>query len=156
MNFDNLIEELKEYRREEILFVGLGNRYRGDDGAGLVLLEEIRKHEEFSQSKFIQAGRNPENHLSEIIQLKPGIVIFIDAADFSEEPGSISFLSSEQINLLGISTHAFSIKLIEKFLLNERQMEFRYLAIQPQSKELCEEISIAVSDSIKDFFMLGV
>ena len=156
MNFENLVTELKEFEREKILFVGLGNEYRGDDGAGLVFLEEIKKNEEFASSNFIQAGRNPENHLLEIIRLKPQIVVFIDAAEYSEEPGTISFLSSKQINSLGISTHAFSIKLIEKFLLNEQQMEFRYLCIQPQSTKFREELSEAVSESIKEFFMLGV
>ncbi len=156
MNFNNLVSELRKYKPEKILFVGLGNELRGDDGAGLIFLNEIKKRSEFNKSNFIYAGRNPENYLQQIISFEPQVVVFIDSADLLEEPGTILFLNSEQIDSAGISTHAFSIKLIEKYLLNELNIEFKYICIQPRLMELHNEISSVISKKIEAFFLQGV
>ncbi len=156
MNFNSLVYELKNFDPGKILFVGLGNRLRSDDGAGLVLLQEIKKQKEFGKSNFIFAEKNPENYLQQMISYNPQIVIFVDAVNVSESPGAISFLLSEQIESTGISTHAFSIKLIEEYLLNERQIEFRYLCIQPRSTRFHGKVSPIICQRIQEFFLQGL
>ena len=42
MNFDEFCAAFAEFKNEEIVFVGLGNRWRGDDGVGLLLDCSIR------------------------------------------------------------------------------------------------------------------
>ena len=79
------------------------------------------------------AGRNPENHLQAILNYNPQIVIFIDAAEWNGNPGEIKKFNEDEISHTDFSTHTFSIKMIQEFLLNQRQMDFMFLGIQPFS-----------------------
>lgn len=153
MNFTHLIDRLSRYVNDKIVFVGLGNETRGDDLAGLLFIDSLKKSKCFGESKFINAGKNPENYLHEILEYKPEAVVFIDAADWGGKPGEISFLESDSISNIDFSTHTFSIKLVEQYLLLSIPMDFVYIGIQPGTTEFGSEISFRVSESIKDFFM---
>jgi len=63
MNFMHLTDELSKYYTDKIVFVGLGNELREDDGAGLEFVERLKSEKEFNKSHFIIVGRNPENYL---------------------------------------------------------------------------------------------
>ena len=152
MNFTQLTDRLSKYNSNKIAFVGLGNELRGDDLAGLVFIEALKTKTVFNKSKFIIAGKNPENYLQEILDYNPEAVVFIDAADFLGEPGEISLLESDSLANIDFSTHAYSIKLIEKFLSLNRQIDFIYIGIQPKTTELGKEMSSQVNHAIKEFF----
>ncbi len=152
MNFTQLTDRLSKYNSNKIAFVGLGNELRGDDLAGLVFIEALKTKTVFNKSKFIIAGKNPENYLQEILDYNPEAVVFIDAADFLGEPGEISLLESDLLANIDFSTHAYSIKLIEKFLSLNRQIDFIYIGIQPKTTELGKEMSSQVNHAIKEFF----
>ncbi len=152
MNFIHLINRLSNYVKDKIVFVGLGNETRGDDLAGLLFIDSLKKSNFFSESKFIIAGKNPENYLQETLDYKPEVVVFVDAADWGGRPGEISFLESDSISNIDFSTHTFSIKLVEQYLLLSKQMDFVYIGIQPGTTEFGKEISFQVSQSIKKFF----
>ena len=131
MNFTDFQADLLGYPEEDIVFVGLGNRMRGDDAAGLELLDMIKKSGFFTGSTFISAGTNPENYLQQILAAQPKLVVFLDACDFRDRPGEIRWLDYDEIEKAGISTHAYSMTMIERYLNLERTTECRYLAIQP-------------------------
>ncbi|MEA3499429.1 MAG: hydrogenase maturation protease [Candidatus Marinimicrobia bacterium] len=152
MNFSTLDKLLLKYNKKEIVFVGLGNPDRGDDAAGLILLEELEKITGYSDSTFINAGKNPENHLQQILDHDPKIVIFIDSTESNKEPGTISLIESEKIDNFDFSTHTFSISLIEKYLLNYKKLEIIYIGIQPKLMKYGNEISTAVKNGIQEFF----
>ena len=153
MNFTQLLNRLSKYRNDKIVFVGLGNEIRGDDLAGLVFIDALKTKTVFNKSKFIIAGKNPENFLQEILISNPEVVVFIDAADWGGESGDISFLDSDSIANGDFSTHAYSIKLVEKFLSLSRQMDFVYIGIQPQVTDFGKEMSLKVYHAIKEFFI---
>lgn len=152
MNFTQLTNKLSKYNSNKITFVGLGNELRGDDLAGLVFIDTLRTKTIFNKANFISAGKNPENHLQEILDYNPEAVIFIDAADSGGEPGEISFLDSDSLANIDFSTHAYSIKLIEKFLSFNNQIDFIYIGIQPKTTELGKEMSSQVNHAIKKYF----
>lgn len=152
MNFSTLDKLLLKYNKKEIVFVGLGNPDRGDDAAGLILLEELEKITGYSDSTFINAGKNPENHLQQILDHDPKIVIFIDSTESNKKPGTISLIESEKIDNFDFSTHTFSISLIEKYLLNYKKLEIIYIGIQPKLMKYGNEISTAVKNGIQEFF----
>ena len=85
MNFTTFKNALNQYRPSDIVFVGLGNEYRGDDAAGLIFFDRLRESQQFEFSHFVLARTNPENHLEEILSYKPKLVVFIDA-DYSDYP----------------------------------------------------------------------
>lgn len=152
MNFTRLVNELSKYPINKIVFVGLGNKLRGDDFAGIFFINLLKTKPQFKDSKFITAGKNPENHLAEIVNFKPSLVVFIDAANWGGHPGEISIIKSETITNFDFSTHAYSIKLVEKFLLLNMKTEFLYIGIQTKCTELGKEMTEEVSSTIRNFF----
>ncbi len=151
MNINELHNLLKNYDNKEIIFVGLGNEYKGDDAAGLVLLDQIKLSFKFADANFIKAGTNPENYLDKILALNAKAVIFVDAILLYEIPGTIKILSPEEVDTLSISTHTFSIKMIENYLKQQQHLEFFYLGIQPQSMKFFDNISNDVLQGINNF-----
>lgn len=132
--------------------MGLGNRRRKDDGAGLEFLAGVERSGAFPGSCFIPAGTNPENHLQQILSASPVLVILVDACRFGGLPGEIRWLEKDEIESAGISTHAYSITMIEKFLNLERKVECRYLGIQPGIPETGAGLSGDVRKSLLRFF----
>ncbi len=154
MNFTHLINKLAKYKNDKIVFIGLGNETRGDDLAGLLFIDILKTTSAFENSKFIIAGKNPENYLQEILNYNPEAAVFIDAANWGGEPGEISFIESDNIANIDFSTHAFSIKIVEQFLTLNNKMDFIYIGIQPENTELGKKVSLQVSQAIKKFFYL--
>ncbi|MCI0495605.1 hydrogenase maturation protease [candidate division KSB1 bacterium] len=153
MNFDEFCAAFTEFKNEEIVFVGLGNRWRGDDGVGLLLVEQLQLSPRLAGAHFILAGTNPENHLQQILDCHARLVIFIDASRFEGTPGQMSWCTSEQIDSIGLSTHAFSIKLVEQYLRTEQSLEFKYLLIQPELTSFGENLSKSLYQSLQNFWM---
>lgn len=153
MNFDEFCAAFTEFKNEEIVFVGLGNRWRGDDGVGLLLVEQLQLSPRLAGAHFILAGTNPENHLQQILDCHARLVIFIDASRFEGTPGQMSWCTSEQIDSIGLSTHAFSIKLVEQYLRTEQSLEFKYLLIQPELTSFGENLSKSLYQSLQKFWM---
>jgi hydrogenase 3 maturation protease len=156
MNFNDFYRDIGDYPVDKIAFVGLGNPLRGDDGAGLFLFDQLRGKKELKNAHFIKAGTNPENYLQKILDLKARLVIFIDAASNSEKAGTISWLSKNRIDSATISTHAFSIRMIEDYLKSEDPaLNCRYLVLEPENLNLAENLSQTVLNGIYSFINPG-
>lgn len=152
MNFTHLTDELSNYDKERIVFVGLGNPYRGDDGAGIEFIERLKSKKEFRNSQFIIAGRNPENHLETILDYKPQVVVLIDAAHSNIEPGKLKFFNEEDVEQKDFSTHVFSIKMITEYLIKNQKMDFLFIGIQPLTTNFNEGLSQTVKIKLDEFF----
>lgn len=152
MNFMDLRADLEVFFGQRIIFVGLGNPMRGDDSAGLELLDLVRLSGFFPGAHFLPAGTNPENFLEQIVSAEPELVIFMDACNFGGRAGEIRWLENDEIETAGISTHAYSIALLEKYLNLDRKTECRYLAIQPGSTGTGEDLSPEMLRGINEFF----
>jgi hydrogenase 3 maturation protease len=152
MNFTHLTNELSIYQQDRIVFVGLGNELREDDGAGLELVERFKSKKEFHKSHFIIAGRNPENYLQIILNCNPEIVVFIDAAEWKGKVGEIKIFNDEEIDQTEFSTHTFSIKMIKDYLHNQQQMKFMFIGIQPLRTNYKQGLSEPVQIAIEKFF----
>ena len=153
MNFENFVEVFSPYFHEKIVFVGLGNELRGDDAAGLLFLERLKVKPEFCKSHLIKAGTNPENHLQKILDSGAEVVVFIDAARSGVKPGTIGWIDPEKVNSVNISTHAFSIKMVEEFLEKYHPFKFMYLGIEPLTTKLGENVSLEILKNIDIFFV---
>ena len=152
MKIKDLIHELKEYSPSDIIFIGLGNEYRCDDAAGLVFIERLRKNSHFKTSHFIKAETNPENYLQKILDTKGRVIVFIDAVFGVQNKDKIFLLNPAEVDALKISTHSFSLKLIEKYLLSEKKFVFKYLCIKGSQKGFGNSLSTELLLSIEEFF----
>lgn len=152
MNFTDLINKLSKYGKKKIVFVGLGNELRTDDGVGIEFIKRLKAQREFKNSHFIIAERNPENFLYSILSCNPEVVVFIDAANWDGVPGEIKFFNDDEIKNTGFSTHTYSIKMIKDFLAIEGKMDFIFIGIQPFSTDFGFGLSTIVKTKIDEFF----
>ncbi len=152
MNFESFVKVFSSYSPEKIVFVGLGNELRGDDAAGLFFLERLKVKPEFCKSNFIIAGTNPENYLQKILDSGADVVVFIDAARSGAKPGTIGWIDTEKVVSVNISTHAFSVKMVEEFLEKYHPFKFMYLGIEPLTTKLGENVSSEILKNIDNFF----
>ena len=151
MNFEQLKEFLHPYDSTEILVVGLGNKYCSDDGAGLLLFEKLRKKKELRNADFLQVGCNPENYLMQIIEKKPKLIMFLDAAEERESRDTIKIYQSDEIEDKDFSTHAYSLGFIEKFIKRHIKAEFIYLGINIKNSLPGIKISQKITKIIESF-----
>ena len=153
MNFEEFRVSLAGRRPDQMAFVGIGNPYRGDDAAGLILFDRLKNSSALMGARFIRAEANPENHLQEILDGGAGLVVFIDAARFGGRPGEIVWVDEDRIDSASVSTHAFSLRAVTDFLRLHRPFVFKVLAIQSGATGFGAALSPAVRLGVEAFFI---
>ena len=136
------ISVVKEFiKNKKVVFVGIGNILKGDDGVGCYFVEELSKKIKNDKISFINAGLCLENYLSKIVKLNPEVVIFVDAYRGEVEQPYL-LLNKDEIQNLTFSTHNISLVTIIEFLEKDlTDTQFYILAIKPQSLKIQEGIS---------------
>ena len=76
-------------------------------------------------------GQVPENYLGKVARLAPNDILFVDAADLGEDPGSIALLSGEDLTTQAVSTHSAGLAPAIEFLRIVLGVRCRLLAVQP-------------------------
>jgi hydrogenase maturation protease len=153
MNFEEFRVSLAGRRPDQMALVGLGNPYRGDDAAGLILFDRLKNSPALMGARFIRAEANPENHLQEILDGGAGLVVFIDAARFGGRPGEIVWVDEDRIDSASVSTHSFSLRAVIDFLRLHRPFVFKVLAIQSGATGFGAALSPAVRLGVETFFL---
>jgi len=134
-----------------VVIVGIGNPFRGDDGAGPALIRELKTRipEYHAEITLIDAGEVPENYLVRITEKKPDIVLLIDSADMKQPPGATKIFCAGEMQQGGLSTHNASLKMCIDFLKSETNARIFLLGIQPEHINLGENLSEIVLRTIK-------
>lgn len=141
---------------DRIAVIGIGNRLWADDGAGPELLRRLKEgweEQEPSQNSqgqrfFIDAGESPEDCFIRIVDLKPDVILVIDAIDLQAEPGSIALLESEALpEAFCCSTHRLPLRSL-LHLWEKSGSRTLVLAIQPKELIFREGLSQEVTMSI--------
>jgi sulfhydrogenase subunit alpha len=135
------LEDLKT--QSTPIFIGVGKRNRSDDGLGLELALELRKHgikDVWLEQELAQRETPWKGGLH-----RP--LVFIDAVDFKENPGKVTLIPLHYIfsntNLSHRLLPFFSNKISYDFLKNSY-----VLGIQPASVEEGEKISRPVRKAL--------
>ncbi|MDD5675376.1 MAG: hydrogenase 3 maturation endopeptidase HyCI [Chitinivibrionales bacterium] len=143
---NSLQEKLKDICKGKTVFVGIGNRLKGDDGVGPVLIDTIK---DTIDAVCIDAGIAPENYLEKIIRQGPQTIILIDATDFKGEPGEIKVFNSSDIGGETLSTHALSLSMFCEYVKARiPECTIFLIGIQPESCVLGKDLSKTVSESV--------
>src|SRR4030042_198259 len=74
-----------------VVIVGVGSVFRSDDAAGLHIAEALRDLA-LPHVVVLLGDTAPENLTGEIRRARPSHVLFVDAADLGELPGSVRLL----------------------------------------------------------------
>ena len=133
------LNELLSDKGRRILFTGIGNLLRSDDGAGVYISSRIIPKGNIGS---ITVETGIENYIGKINSLDPDLLVLIDSVDMKLPPGSYKILDVNQIHDLTFNTHNISLKRLSDFF----EMPVYILAIQPENIHFGENISYLVKD----------
>ena len=133
------LNELISLKDKKILFVGIGNLLKMDDGVGVYISKRIRNKGFFSS---INAEVSIENYIGKIVSLNPDILILIDCVDLKAVTGTFKLLSLSQIQDLTFNTHNISLRRLSEFFT----MPVYVLGIQPEKIDFGENLSYLVKN----------
>lgn len=136
---DRLADLLADKDRK-ILFVGVGNLLRKDDGAGVYVSTHINETENI---KVLTPEVSIENYIGKINSIDHDTLVLIDCADIKKPPGTWDLIPVEQISDLTFNTHNISLKRLSEFFRNEVLI----LAIQPETVAFGENLSYIVHEA---------
>ncbi len=129
----------------KIVFVGIGNSMRGDDGLGPAFVKQLKNKVDF---QCINGGDVPENYFGKIVNEHPDTVIFIDAVQLFLEPGEYRVLQHDDLLNAGFSTHSASPSILMEYLGRETGAKVYMLGVQPNSVIFGGELSVSVKRTL--------
>jgi hydrogenase 3 maturation protease len=133
------LKKLLSQKDKKILFVGIGNLLRMDDGVGVYISSNIK------QTSWISALTvevSLENYIGKINSLEPDILVLIDCVDMNSPPATYKLKSIRQVQDLTFNTHNISLKRFQDFF----KMPVYLLGIQPEKINFGENISYLVKE----------
>ena len=128
-----------------IVLMGVGNEMRGDDAFGVILAERIE--DEVPVRVFV-CHDLPEDYAVKAADLKPDIVIVLDAADLGGKPGDARLILAQEIPPTPGVTHRPSLEMLARFLELDAGAETWVLGVQPDLERL--EVGAAMSEAIEE------
>ena len=125
--------------------LGIGNRVRGDDGAGSILASRFRHDDWIS----IDAGPMPENFTGIIKKSGPRILVIVDACDLGRPPGTFMRIQPSTLSRgNGFGTHTSPMSLFIDYL-EKYVRDIIFIGIQPGDISIEEGLSPGVEDAIQ-------
>ncbi len=133
--------------------MGIGALLNSDDGAGVVIAENLLKlfKNKPSEKYRIYSGCTaPENFTGEIKRFFPDHLLVVDAADFKAKPGSVQIIDMDKIGGVSFSSHMLPIKIMIDYLKKEIGCRVTLLGIQPDNITYGEKMTPAVRKTVKE------
>lgn len=129
----------------------VGAVLRGDDAAG-PMLSKMLEEGPIEGWTNIDGGQMPEDQLAVVRRMQPDVLLLVDAADMSEEPGTIAVLDEDDVatNML-FTTHSLPIS----FLLKEFKSccgSVVFLGIQPAQLEFMSPLTPEVHEAVEKIY----
>ena len=146
-----LSRALREARKTVVL--GVGNPDRGDDGAGPLCAESLKKRIGTcggSRLLVLDGRAVPESRTGEIRRFAPDLTVIVDAAAAGLAPGTIFVLDADALSDEGVSTHTISLFYLARYLEKSIGSRVLILGIEPSRRIDGAGISAPVSRAAKD------
>jgi hydrogenase 3 maturation protease len=146
MPLTNLQMRLNQSRKQshKVAIVGIGSELRGDDAIGVRIVESLSADPRMkSDGKIIliNAATAPENFTGELVKFSPQMIVFIDAADFGQSPGTVKLIEKDSIGGLTFSTHSMPLSMVISYLETYVEAEIMVCGIQPQHTDFGADLS---------------
>jgi hydrogenase 3 maturation protease len=147
MTFENLLLAFLN-GAEKLLLVGIGNRLRGDDAAGLTVISRL-KSKKVKNAILMDCGTVPENFTGEMKKLKPTHIIFFDAVEMGKDPGAYAVINEDEMCAGSISTHRQSLRILFRILREGIPgVRIMLIGVQPKSLEFGKRLTRPVDRGV--------
>jgi hydrogenase 3 maturation protease len=133
--------------------VGIGSDLRGDDSAGLLVARALLGDERCRNAPdllILEGGPAPENHTGKIRTFQPELVLFVDAAQMDEPPGTIRWIPLDIIDGMSASTHSMPLSILARYITLEFGCEVAVLGIQPAQNVIGAELTPPIRAAVKE------
>ena len=143
----------KSAKPVRLAILGVGNQFRSDDAAGVLIARALSNREcalDTDHILIIEAGHAPENTTGELRKFAPDLVLIIDAAEMREKPGTIQWIPEAAIDGMSASTHSLPLSMLARYLTLDLNCTVVLLGIQPGSNEVGGEISPEVLQATQE------
>ena len=142
-----MLAELNSYLEgKRILLIGVGNRLRGDDAVGPLLIQRLQDQVDIP---LLDAGDVPENYLGPIEDSGAELVLVVDAVEMGKNVGDTAIFYIEQVQNMSVSTHTANLGLLFKVIPPERRPQVIMLGIQPGNIELGQGLTVSVHKTLE-------
>lgn len=147
------MEKLPIYCRKKILITGCGNKLFGDDGFGPEVVEYLTNHYNIPENIcLLDVGTGIRKILFTISlsEVRPEIIVVIDAVDKGRKPGEIFEISLDEIpeeKIDDFSIHQVPSSNLLKELQDLCSVKVRVMACQ--TKTIPEEMQSGLSEPLK-------
>ncbi|MGC8936022.1 MAG: hydrogenase maturation peptidase HycI [Candidatus Methanomethylicaceae archaeon] len=133
---------------ENPLLVGIGNRFRKDDAAGLMVISRL-KRKKLKKAILMDCGSVPENFTGAIKRLKPTHIIFFDAVEMGQDPGYYSIINEDALGGGSVSTHKQSLRILFRILQEGIPgVKIALIGIQPKSLDFGKNMTRPVDRGV--------
>ncbi len=149
----NLLNDNNRIDSPRVCLVGVGSDLRGDDSAGLMVARALQADKRFAgvpQLLVLEGGPAPENHTGKLRVFKPELIIFIDAAQMDEPPGTIQWIPLESIDGMSASSHSLPLSMLARFITLEVGCDVAVLGIQSAQNAFDAELSSPVQAAVDE------
>jgi len=136
-----------------IHLLGVGNPLRGDDAAGIFLVEQLARRFRSARLRGIVIHppvSSPELLISKLIPARNEILIF-DSVEQNAKPGSITFRNLDSSRFGFFATHNVPLKLCTG-PSGDTKNSF-VLGIEPESLEIGEGLSETVQGAVSEIML---
>lgn len=124
---------------KRILFVGIGNLLKKDDGVGAYISSGIFKK---AKRDVLTVEVSLENYIGKISNIDPDILVLIDCVEMGSAAGTCKLMSVNKIEDLTFNTHNISLRRISEFFT----MPVFLLGIQPEKIDFGENLTYLVKE----------
>ena len=148
---ENIFRDFSFEKEENPRFavLGIGNDLKGDDGVGWYVVDKLSREFGKDENLLLLKTSVPENHVKEIADFAPKMLIIVDAADFGKRPGAIKIIKGYQIKESFVSTHTTPLTLFLRLYQADQPVKkpLTIIGIQKKSNEFGQPMSREVRKS---------
>ena len=119
---------------DRLLFIGVGNVLKSDDGVGVIISRQIM---ETIHIRALTVEVSVENYIGKINSMDPGTIVILDCMELGSSPGTYRLVSLNDVEDITFNTHNISLGRLGDFF----QYPTYVLGIQPRTTEFGDELS---------------
>jgi len=113
-----------------VAVVGIGDEDSPVDRLGMVAARELARSA-IPGIRVFFAGTVPESMTGPLRKFHPDHVLFLDAADMGNPPGTVAVIDPERISAGHVSTHALPLSAVMEFIAGDTGAKVTLVGIQP-------------------------